>query len=134
MMHSSLPGAPWERDRALEDELHVCASNLGPELARLARKLAKRSAHPRWRAIEDPSSERLIELFTLYEAGEMSRAAAAVFERVVARYPALQDHLAPLREVWDGPLAAPFEQVTGAQVDAAFSQLKARMTSANRQP
>ena len=132
MSHSSLPGTPWERDCALEDELHVCASTLGPELARLARKLSKQGAHPHWRAFEDPSSERLVELFTLYEAGEMSRAAAAVFARVVARYPVLQDHLAPLREVWEAPLAAGFDEVTGAQVDAAFSELKARMTSAKR--
>jgi hypothetical protein len=129
MMHSSLAAVDRVRDHALENELHVCPSALGPELACLARKLTDRSTHLRWRALNNPSSERLVELFTLYRAGEMTPQAAAVFERVVARNPVLGDHLAPLREVWDGSPASHLEPVTDAQVDVAFNQLQARMMS-----
>jgi hypothetical protein len=132
MMPSSLPAVARVRDHAPDDTLHVCPSALGPELAGLARRLTKRSSHFRWLALNNPWSERLVDLFTLYTAGEMSPEAAAVFERVVARNPVLDDHLAPLREVWDGSPASHLEEVTEAQVDTAFNQLKVRMLSKRR--
>jgi hypothetical protein len=132
MMPSSLPAVARVRDHAPDDTLHVCPSALGPELAGLARRLTKRSSHFRWLALNNPWSERLVDLFTLYTAGEMSPEAATVFERVVARNPVLDDHLAPLREVWDRPSAAYMEEVTEAQVDVAFNQFQARMMSKRR--